>query len=38
MQPAPGTPATDWVIYALALESVGANASARHVWTTLQSR
>jgi hypothetical protein len=38
MQPAAGTPATDWVVYALALESVGANASARDVWTTLQSR
>lgn len=38
MQPAAGTPATDWIVYALALESVGANASARDVWTTLQSR
>lgn len=38
MQPAAGTPATDWIVYALALESVGANASARDVWTTLQAR
>jgi hypothetical protein len=31
-QPAAATPATDWIVYALALESVGANATARPIW------
>jgi hypothetical protein len=33
-QPTAATPATDWIVYALALESVGANATARSIWRT----
>jgi hypothetical protein len=36
-QPKAATAATDWVVYALALESVGANATARPIWRRLSA-
>jgi hypothetical protein len=36
-EPKAATPTTDWVVYALALESVGANATARPIWRKLQT-
>lgn len=35
--PAAATAATDWIVYALALESVGANATARTIWRSLHA-
>lgn len=34
-KPASATATTDWIVYALALESLGANASARTIWRAL---
>lgn len=34
-QPASRAATTDWIVYALALESLGANASARTIWRAL---
>lgn len=36
-RPPQATPATDWIIYALALESVGANATARPIWRRISA-
>jgi hypothetical protein len=36
-QPTSASAATDWIIYALALESLGANASAHGIWQTLHA-
>lgn len=36
-QPASVTATTDWIVYALALESLGANASARSIWRALHA-
>jgi hypothetical protein len=37
LRPAAGAPTTDWIVYALALESRGADASARPIWQALNA-
>jgi hypothetical protein len=36
-RPAAATASTDWIVYALALESIGANATARTIWRSLHA-